>query len=148
VVPTFWLLKVRVGGDTPATGAPTARPVPVRLTVWLEAVLLLLSLTISVPVRLPAAVGAKVTLMVQLPPSRHAGSAVIGLAEIGRVRAADTRYWRGSARPCRYYSGSPACAELVVPTFWLLKVRLGGDTPAAGTPTPVPFRVTDCVVPE
>ena len=41
--------------------------VPVRLTAW--GVLEALSLIVSVPVRVPVAVGLKVTLMVQLPPA-------------------------------------------------------------------------------
>jgi len=64
VVSTGWLLKVRLEGETPARGA---LPVPVRLTVWVLALILLeLSVMVRVAVRLPVAVGANVTLMVQL----------------------------------------------------------------------------------
>jgi len=43
-------------------------PVPLRLTVCvLPAVLLLLSVTVSVPLRVPVVAGAKMTLMVQEP---------------------------------------------------------------------------------
>ena len=47
--------------------APAAAPVPLRLIVWglLEA----LSVTVTVPVRVPDAVGLKVTLMLQLAPA-------------------------------------------------------------------------------
>src|SRR5438105_3019414 len=45
----------------------TAVPVPVRLVVW--GLLLALSVTVRVAVRVPAAVGVKVTLIVQLPPA-------------------------------------------------------------------------------
>ena len=41
--------------------------VPVRLMVW--GLLGALSVIVTVPVRVPAAVGLKVTLMVQLPPA-------------------------------------------------------------------------------
>ena len=42
-------------------------PVPERLVVW--GLLLALSVTVKVPVRLPVAVGVKVTLMTQLAPA-------------------------------------------------------------------------------
>ena len=66
VVPTFWLPNASVEGVTVALATPP--PVPVSETVWVEAVLPALSLILSVPVRVPAAVGVKVTAMVQLPP--------------------------------------------------------------------------------
>ena len=63
-VPRGWLLKVQLVGVTLAMGA---LPVPVRLTLCiLPATLLLLSVMINVAVRVPGAVGVKVTLMVQL----------------------------------------------------------------------------------
>ncbi len=64
VVPTCWLLKVRVLLDNVTAGAI---PVPLRLTLCgLPAAL---SVIDSVPVRVPVAVGVKVTLMVQLAPA-------------------------------------------------------------------------------
>jgi hypothetical protein len=64
VVLRFWLLKVRLVGVTPAVGALA---VPVRLTLCvLPAALLLLSVMVNAAVRVPGAVGVKVTLMVQL----------------------------------------------------------------------------------
>lgn len=61
VVPTSWLLKVRLPVDR--VGADTI-PVPVSPMVWglLEA----LSVIVSEPVRLPVAVGVNVTSIVQL----------------------------------------------------------------------------------
>jgi hypothetical protein len=54
-----------VAGDTPASGAV---PVPVRPTVCvLPFTPLLLSVSVKVPVRAPFVVGAKLTLMVQVP---------------------------------------------------------------------------------
>jgi hypothetical protein len=64
VVPRFWPLKVRLVGVTPANGA---LPVPVRLTVW--GLLVPLSVMVNEAVRVPGAVGANVTLMVQVPPA-------------------------------------------------------------------------------
>ena len=60
-VPTCWLGKFTLVGDTLATGA---RPVPLRLSV--AGPPLMLPLTSSVAVRVNGAVGVKITLMVQL----------------------------------------------------------------------------------
>ena len=66
VEPTFWLPNPMLVGETLALATPAA--VPVKDTVWLEAVLLALSLMVSVAVRVPAAVGENVTEMLQFPP--------------------------------------------------------------------------------
>jgi hypothetical protein len=47
--------------------APAETPVPVRLTVWVVG--LALSVMVTAPVRVPVAVGLKVTLIVQLAPA-------------------------------------------------------------------------------
>jgi hypothetical protein len=66
---TMVAAKVSEAGEMPARGAGVV-PVPVKLTVWvLPVASLLLSVTVNVPVRAPAAVGLKVTLMVQEPPA-------------------------------------------------------------------------------
>ena len=64
VVFTFCLLKVRLVGDRLAVD-PT--PVPDTPAVW--GLLLALSVTVNVALRDPAAVGVKVTLIVQFPPA-------------------------------------------------------------------------------
>lgn len=65
--PIFTLLKVRLEGETPATGA---MPVPVKLTLWvLPDLPLWLSVIFKAPVRVPVAVGLNATLMVQEPPA-------------------------------------------------------------------------------
>ena len=64
VVLTFWLLKVRLVGVTPANGA---LPVPVRFTVC--GLLVALSVMVTEAERDPGTVGAKVTLIVQLLPA-------------------------------------------------------------------------------
>jgi hypothetical protein len=64
VVPTFWLLNVRLVGERLV---PAAAPVPVTLTVCgLPAAL---SEMLTVAVRVPVTVGVNVTLIVQLPPA-------------------------------------------------------------------------------
>ena len=58
------------------TTAAKATPVPVKPTIWgLPATL---SLTVTVPARIPDAVGAKVTLIAQLDPAdRLAGQVLV-----------------------------------------------------------------------
>ena len=63
-MPTFCAGKVKEAGERLTTGAV---PVPVRLMVWVAG--LALSLMVTAPVRVPAAVGLKVTLRVQLAPT-------------------------------------------------------------------------------
>jgi hypothetical protein len=63
-VPTFCAGKVKEVGERLTTGAV---PVPVRLMVWVEGVAL--SVMVTAPVLVPAAVGLKVTLRVQLAPT-------------------------------------------------------------------------------
>lgn len=64
VVPMAVELKVRLVGETLASGA---LPVPVRLTVCELGVAL--SVMLNVALKVPEAVGANVTLNVQLPPA-------------------------------------------------------------------------------
>jgi hypothetical protein len=63
-VPTFCAGKVKEAGERLTTGAV---PVPVRLMVWVAG--LALSVMVTAPVLVPAAVGLKVTLRVQLAPA-------------------------------------------------------------------------------
>jgi hypothetical protein len=67
VVPTVWLLKVKLVGDKDTAGDPLDVPEPIRLTVC--GLLLALSLTVIVPVSVPVVVGLNVTLIVQLAPA-------------------------------------------------------------------------------
>jgi hypothetical protein len=64
-VPTFCAGKVNEAGERLTSGVAT--PVPVRLTVWVAG--LALSVMVTAPVLVPAAVGLKVTLRVQLAPA-------------------------------------------------------------------------------
>ena len=63
VVPTNWPAKVRLAGDSAAAGAI---PLPLRATVC--GLPLALSVTDRVPLRVPVAVGVKLTLILQLAP--------------------------------------------------------------------------------
>ena len=64
VDPTFWPAKVRVAEDKP-TAEPVA--VPDRATLW--GLFAALSVSTKDAVRAPGPVGAKVMVMVQLPPA-------------------------------------------------------------------------------
>ena len=68
-VPTAWVLKVRVVGESEALGTA---PVPVKATVCvLPDTPPALSVTVMVPVRVPVVEGVNVTLIVQFaPPAR------------------------------------------------------------------------------
>ena len=63
-MPSFCAGKVKEVRERLTTGAV---PVPVRLTVWVAG--LALSVMVTAPVLVPAAVGLKVTLRVQLAPA-------------------------------------------------------------------------------
>jgi hypothetical protein len=62
VVPMLWLLNVRLVGTKDAVGVP---PAPVKGTVC--GLPVALSVMLTDPVRVPAAVGVNVTMMVQVP---------------------------------------------------------------------------------
>ena len=69
VLPMLVAGKLRLAGASDAKGEIV--PVPLRATVWVPPGAL--SLTVSVPLALPVAVGAKVTLMVhELPTANEA----------------------------------------------------------------------------
>ena len=65
VVPTVWLTKVSEVGERLAAGVLEATPDPVRLAVC--GLPVALSVTETVAVLVPVAVGLNVTLIVQLP---------------------------------------------------------------------------------
>jgi hypothetical protein len=135
VVPKFWLPNVRLPGETPATEA-VATPVPVKLTVC--ELPLALSVIVKVPVRVPAAVGVKVTLIVQLAPA---------LTLLPQVLV-----WEKSPLAVMLEMVSVAlpvlvrvtiCAVLLVPDNWAEKVSEEDDKLTAG-PVPVPLKPTVC----
>src|ERR1022692_64199 len=65
VVPRFWLANVRLPAVSETIGTPT--PVPERVTVWGDPAAL--SVIVTEAPRLPAAVGVKVTEILQFPPA-------------------------------------------------------------------------------
>ena len=120
---------------------------PVRLTdCWVPTTLLLLSVTINDAARVEAPVGAKVTLMVQLPlPASELPQLFVSAKSPGLVPAKVILLMVSAAFPVLF--SVTAWATLVVPTFWLLKLKLVVVMAAKG-PVPVPVTFTVCGLPK
>ncbi len=89
----------------------------------------------KVPVLLRAAVGVKLTLIVQFAPTaRVVGQALVWVKS---PRVTIPLMVRGSAPLLVSVTG---LGELAVPMFWLAKVRLAGDSVTAGA-IPVPVKL-------
>ena len=140
VVPRVWLLKVRLVAVTPATGA---LPVPVRLTVC--GLPLALSAMLTEAVRAPVAVGVNVTLIVQVPfAATELPQVLVAAKSPGSVPAVPILVTVKLAFPVLVRV--TACAALVVPRFWFVKVRVPVERLTVG-PLPVPVRATVCGLP-
>jgi hypothetical protein len=110
VVPMVWLAKVSEVGEKLTAGAGTAAPVPVSVAVCgLPAVL---STMLNVPVRVPAAVGLKVTLIVQLAP---AATEVPQVSLSAKSPVAEMLVMLKAMLPV--LDSITLCAALVVPTI-------------------------------
>jgi hypothetical protein len=124
LMPTIWLPKLML---LPPSVTMGATPVPVSVTVC--GLPGNGSLTVMAPLRMPVAVGVKVTLTLQLA----VGARVAGLT--GQLLV-----WAKSplAATLTVVAEAPllltltASALLVVPTSWFPKVRLEGDTAIGG----------------
>src|SRR2546425_1017390 len=137
LVPTSWLAKVRLVGERLTAGALKAVPVPVKLpTLGLS---LWLSLIVMLPVRLPAPVGVKVTLMLHFFFNDTAPTEIYPLS---LPDALPILVMLNEAVPLLVRV--TACAPLLVPTGWLAKVRLVGERLTAGAREawPVPATLT------
>lgn len=137
VVPRFWLVKVRLVGVTPATGA---LPVPVRLTnCGLPAAL---SAMLTEAVRVPIAAGVNVTLIVHVPfTATELPHVLVTVKSLGSVPVAPILVIVKLAFPVLVRVTD--CAALVVFRFWLAKVRVEAVRLTAG-PEPVPVRASVC----
>lgn len=123
---------------------PGAMPVPVRLTdCALPAVPLLLSVTVRVPARLPAAVGLKVKLIVQLPPTATAAEQALVAAKSPAL-APETATALTVSAAVPVLVTVTVCAGLVLPTSCPANAA-GVERPATGA-VPVPFRLTVSVL--
>jgi hypothetical protein len=129
----FWPTAVPV----PTPGCAT--PVPLRATVGAPVVVPVL----SVPEAAPAAVGAKLTLIVQVESGGEvsvAGQLFVceypGLTEIAGVKF-EPRIAQMSALAPQCCVTVTVCALLVVPTDWLPKFRVVGATVVVALAAPV-----------
>jgi hypothetical protein len=131
--PGFTLLMAIVGWT----------PVPARLTVC--GLFAALSAIVRLAVRLPVAVGVKVTLIVQLAPVATLDPQLLACAKSpGFVPATAIEEIVRATLPLLV--SVTGCEALGVPTAWLLKVKLLAETPATGA-VPVPVRLTVCGLP-
>jgi hypothetical protein len=138
-----WLPKATLVAERLTTGPV---PVPVRLTdCWLPVTSLLLSVMTKEAVRLPAAKGVNVTLNVQLLPDASVLPHVVVSAKSPELVPVNVMLLMARAAFPVLFNVT-TWAVLVVPRFWLVKVRLVVVTPADGA-LPVPARVIVCGLP-
>jgi hypothetical protein len=123
-----------------------AVPVPDRVTLCvLPAALLLLSVMVKEAARAPLAVGVNVTLTLQLPFDGSELPQVLvcpkspGFAPVNQMLAMESVVFPVLLSVTLW-------AALVEVRVWLLKVRLGVESPAVGA-VPVPIRVMLCGLP-
>jgi hypothetical protein len=134
VEPSVCEAKVRLVGESVTAGAATAGgvPVPLKATVCGESPAL--SVIVSVPVRLPAAVGVKVTEMVHVAPVATLLSHVCGSA-----KSPDALIDVIASAAVPEFVSVMVCATLVEPVVCAAKVRLVGESVTAGVVTVTEF---------
>jgi hypothetical protein len=127
------LLKLNDVGEIVSHPAALGTPVPVSATVTLPDG----SVNVSAPVRVPAAVGVKVTFSVQLlPPASFVGHKPV-LAKSPLIAAIT-----GVAVVPEFVSVT-VCTGLFVLTSCVEKIRLSGDAVTMGVAlVPVPAKLT------
>ncbi len=149
VVPTVVGEKVIVDVDSVAADVAEVVPVPVNDTVCVLGVAE--SVTVSVAVLVPVALGVNVTLMVQLAPTAKDRGSVPQVFVCAKFDAFEPL----SAMLFTVSEAVPELvrvtlrAALVVPVTWLASVTLVGESVAADplvVVPPVPVRVTVWVV--
>jgi hypothetical protein len=82
---------------------------------------------VTAPVRFPAAVGVKVTLIVQFAPAATLDPQVLVCA-----KSPEAVIWEMESAALPEFVNVTVWAALVVPTSWLLNVKLAGDRLTAG----------------
>jgi hypothetical protein len=119
-------------------------PVPLRPTVWvLPLVLLLLSVMVSVPVKEPPLVGEKVTLIVQEPPAATLLPQLLVCAKLALAAMPATE---SAALPV--LDKVTVCELVEEFTMVAAKVSEAGEMPARGAGVvPVPVKLTVWVLP-
>ena len=142
MLPTAWLLNVSVLVERLTTG--TASPMPDSGTVCvLPATFPVLSVTVRVPVLVPAAVGVNVTLIVQVVLAERIEPHVLLWL---KSPAATMLEMLNGASPVLLKI--TCCAALATPTDWPVKPRLAGESEACGSKTPVPVAKITCGLPD
>lgn len=134
VVLITWVAKVRLVGTRDTTGVP---PTPVPVSVTCCGLFAALSVIVTVPLKVPAVGGVKVTEIVQFFPAATLVPQVLVSPKF--VLAAMLVMVR-VALPVLV--SVTVCAALVVPTLTLLKVKLAGKSWTAGAVVPMPVRLT------
>jgi hypothetical protein len=115
-------------GEPEGGASEKSSPVPLRLTVWvLPVVLLLLSVIVRVPLSGPLVLGVKLTLIVHEPP---AVTLLPQLLVWPKLLLAVMLLTLRAAVPLLFRV--TACDALLVFTNWPLKVKLPGEVPAIG----------------
>lgn len=103
-------------------------------------------------VRVPIALGEKVTLSTQLAPAATCPAALVGQVVAGLASAKSPGFVPARVMLVMLRGAPPlfasvtVCAALVVLVGWLVNVRLPGVGVAVGGVNPVPERFTTCVV--
>jgi hypothetical protein len=96
--------------------------------------------TVIAPVRVPAAVGVKVTVMVQVPPCASVAGQLFVCPKSPVAAETDML-----ATPPLFAVSVTVCDALVVFVIWFMNVsELDGVAPSAAGITPVPLRLTVC----
>ena len=117
---TGWLAKVRLVGDRVTVDAI---PVPLTLTLW--GLWETLSVTDTSALRVPAAVGWKVTVIVQLAPAATVEPQLVDCAKsLGFAPPSAMLEMPTAELPA--FVTVLVWAALAVPTAWLPKVTVGG----------------------
>jgi hypothetical protein len=140
VVPMFCPANVKAAVFKPAPGTA---PVPVRLTdCWLLAMFPASSVIVTEAVRVPDAVGVKVTLMAQFAPAaRFVAQLFVCEKSLALVPVIPIEVMARAVPPL--FVSVTVCGLLAVPMLWPAKAKLGVFVLAPGT-VPVPVRLTDC----
>ncbi len=116
---------------------PLVAPVPVSVAVCVPAE----SVTVSVPLRVPLAVGLKVTEIVQLAPAAR----LVPHPLLATAKSPDAETEEIETAELVPLDSTTFCGELVVPTVWLAKVKLVGvNVTDPDEPVP-PVPVSDAV---
>jgi hypothetical protein len=129
------LLKLNDVGETVSQPVALETPVPVSATVNVPEE----TLNVNAPLRVPAAVGVKVTFSVQLFPAPSDVGQMPVLAKSPLTVAVT-----GTGVAPEFVSVT-VCTGLFVLTSCVAKTRLSGDADTAGAAlVPVPFKLTAC----